>query len=543
VPGAASPFTFSTALDLSSLTSPGFFIGSATSLRFTSTASIVLPSTATSYSFNAYKGGAVQIDFALADSATLGPRAVVIGDPNAFNATVGANGNRSAVLLNGTNTYTGGTKLNTGVLKLGNSQALGTGALTVQPTSGGDSIRPALQSSIVGLSLANAVALGSDLEIGGANDLTLSGVISGTGELYKLDNNALTLSGHNTWNGGTYIQQGAVTFTQADSVGTGPLKFGLITTAVAPTANFLTSSTVNGIFGDSGSDRVNLGATTLTINQPFDSVYLGTFGGSGGTLVFQGSGTRLRLAGDSSASLANTGTTINTGIAVVAANNLAFGPATNPITLNGGKLVAAAGVSLGNPITITSGKLGGNGQFTLASALTIGSGAILAPGDGGTGALTFNGSAIASGPTLALASGGQLNWQVMDATNASGGWDTLTVNGTLAFTATPLAPFNLKLITISSDGANGLAGNFSSSLSYSWPIFTATSITGFNASAFTFDLSGFSNSTGIGFFNLSLNPAGTSVLLNFTPVPEPSSYALFALGGATLFAALRRRRA
>ena len=53
-------------------------------------------------------------------------------------------------------------------------------------------------------------------------------------------------------------------------------------------------------------------------------------------------------------------------------------------------------------------------------------------------------------------------------------------------------------------------------------------ITGFDPGAFTIDLSGFPNDLGGGGFFLT--QGGNDLALNFTPVPEPSTYALMALG-------------
>jgi hypothetical protein len=99
--------------------------------------------------------------------------------------------------------------------------------------------------------------------------------------------------------------------------------------------------------------------------------------------------------------------------------------------------------------------------------------------------------------------------------------------------------YHLQLVSL--DGSN-VANQMIAGLTgpTSWTIFQATTITGFvsDGSQFSIDQSQF---LGGGIF--SLTQSGTNLVLNFTPVPEPSTYALMALGlGATGLAAWRKRR-
>ena len=78
--------------------------------------------------------------------------------------------------LNGANAYLGGTQLNTGSLTLGNASALGSGALAV---NGATTLTPTRRW------LANNTSLNAALTVGGSNDLSLNGVVDGTGSLTK----------------------------------------------------------------------------------------------------------------------------------------------------------------------------------------------------------------------------------------------------------------------------------------------------------------------------------------------------------------------
>lgn len=528
-----------TNLNLSALGVGSFGVATTSNLDLAGT--LTVASGASAYRFAGYKGGQLTVDSVLTDGSA--SRSVNIGsttDAATFSTPTDPNSALSNVTLNGANTYTGGTMLNAGALYVGNDSALGTGTLTIANSFGPGGQGLGLYAAGGSRTLANAIVLASDsaLDLGGANNLTLTGSISGDNWLYKVGSGTLTLSGNNTFSSQMTVEGGSVVYTHGTSVGTGSLDLG----SNGGSVTFLESSTVNGIAGYSSADTINVSSgTTLTINQLQDNEYTGTIAGSNIGMVFTGSATRLHLTGAS----AYTGTnTINTGVAVVAGNAAALGATTNPITVSGGKLAMDAGVTIANPITLTSGKLGGAGTFKVpagGSAFSIGSGIILAPGIGGPGNLTFDGSLISTSALL-LASNGGYNWQLLDATNA-GGWDTVTVNGTVDLNATALAPFNFSLITLGADRTSGLAANFDPTHAYSWTVLTANHINGFTgATQFNINTSLFANATSGGNFTVGLNGTGTSLLLNFTPVPEPSTYALMFAGAAVTFLVTRRRR-
>jgi autotransporter-associated beta strand protein len=546
--------------DSSSVTNPrsiaspnlsGFTAGKSialgTSSAATLTGTITLPPTQTGYYFAGYKGGVL-----LVNSDLTGTASVVVGgmsdtassygysypvfDPN--DAT-----KISSVSLNGNNTYSGGTSLYGGRLVLGSANALGTGALTIEQNSA-DAVQ--LHNSLTtSPTFANALVLRNDLEIGGLNSFTLSGSISDGGSGYsglisKFGNFTLTIAGNNSgFSGGWGINEGTLAFTGNTSAGTGTLYFGEYgntTSTATPTATFSSATpSIGGLEGYASGARVNLGSgTTLTINQQWDSVYAGQFVGSGG--IEKAGTASLRLEG-SSASFTGP-TKISSGVLDVATSG-ALG--NNTVTLNGtGKLFVEPGVTLANPIAFgaNGGTVAGSGTF--GSAVSIGASSAVSPGNS-VGTLTFAYSSPTL-PALTFGTGGGYYFQVQDATGTAGtGWDTINVTGSLAFTATPTAPFTIYLSSLMSGGANGNAANFVASNSYSWQIVSTTSgISGFNSSAVLVNTSGFTNPLGIGSFNVTA--VGNNLFLNFTPVPEPSTWALLVGGLGVLGVGAWRRR-
>ena len=279
----------------------------------------------------------------------------------------------------------------------------------------------------------------------------------------------------------------------------------------------------------SATARVSVAAgTTLTINQLTNSTYRGQIQGSGG-VAKSGVGT-LRLE---TASSFTGGTSITAGT-IDAASTGALG--TNSITLNGATahLKVETSVTLANSLVFgaAGGRLSGHGTFS--SGVVLGTNSVVGPGSS-VGTLTF-----ASG--LTLASGGLYEFEMQDALGGPGiGWDFVQVSGPLTFTATTISPFTLNLISLNAGGASGNPANFNSNNGYSWAIASATSFVGFNPATMAINTSSFTSSLNGGVFSLSTS--GNNLLLNFTPVPEPSTWALLLAGlGIVGFRKLRRRR-
>jgi autotransporter-associated beta strand protein len=234
--------------------------------------------------------------------------------------------------------------------------------------------------------------------VGGSNaSTTFGGIISdtgGAGSIVKAGSGIWTLTGANTYGGGTTVTAGTL------QLGTG----GSLASTGALTVNGGTFDlngnvqTVGALSGSGGA--ITLGSGTLTTNSASSTTLASTIMGTG-ALVKQGAGT-LTLTGNSSYS---GGTTVLGGLVNLAtAGN--FG--TGPITLNGGGLQWASGSTTDiSPRLAALGTAGGrldtNGNtVTLASAIT-GTGGFTKVGQGTlilTGTNSYSGGTTVSAGVL-----------------------------------------------------------------------------------------------------------------------------------------------
>ncbi|AZE72530.1 YapH protein [Pseudomonas synxantha] len=329
------------------------------------------------------------------------------------------------LVLNGANSYTGGTALNGGTLIVGNDSALGSGLLT---TANGTTL-----DSNAAVSLANAVDVNGTLTVGGSNALTLAGSVAGTGSLIKNGIASLTLSGNNTYTGSTTLNAGGLILASSTALGSGALNAAAGTTLDSSTAVALANTvnlagnlgilgsadlSLNGLVSGAGS-LTKTGVGNLTLNGA--NAYLGGTALNAGTLTL-GNATALgsgALTVGGAASLANSAP-------LVLANAVSLN---GDLTVAGNNNLTLAGVLAGNAALIKNGAadllLTGNNSFS--GPLTVAAGSVTTLGNGALG--NTSGVTVGTGASLNLGGNASLNSLAGNGVVQVAGGSTLAVGG------------------------------------------------------------------------------------------------------------------
>jgi fibronectin-binding autotransporter adhesin len=333
------------------------------------------------------------------------------------------------LVLNGANTYTGGTAINGGVLQVSNDGNLGaaSGGLTFN----GGTLR--LGASF-DPNTGRAITLNAP---GGTIDTqtfqsTVSQAIAGAGSLTKTGAGTLTLTNANNYSGGTTISAGTL---QIGNGGTSGFIFGDVTNNGTLAFNRSDTMTFPGVISGTGAVQQNGTGTTVLLS---DSNYSGGTTISAGTLQLGNGGTSGSIIGD----VTNNGTLafnrssaftfggvisgagaiqqIGSGVTTLTGTNSYTGTTTvaaGTLIVNGDQTAATGATTVNTGATI-----GGTG--IIGGDVTVLDGGTLAPGNVGTtpGTLNIKGS-------LNLNQASNLNYNFGQANVVGGPLNDLTTVG------------------------------------------------------------------------------------------------------------------
>lgn len=377
-------------------------------------------------------------------------------------------------------TFTGGTGLAGGILRLADGDALGTGEIVHaggelrfgvagEMRVGNDIVLPAAgrQTLMVVAPGGGAPAFGATAVLegrlrGGAPGEVFRLVDSGTGLNH---NNALVLANpENDFQGTIEMWRGTLAIVADTALGDPENDIRHHTENLAGALRFDTDGIV---LGEGRTIEMPGGNNARPIHtQEFTATILGDVTGTG-SLVKQGDGT-LVLAGEGKS---YSGTTqVAAGVLMLGAG---LGPAANPVNVAAGATLAGTG-AIARPVNV-------NG--TLAPGMSVGS----LPVD----------AALAFGP------GSFFEWEIGDWNGAAGiGYDSVTA-ASLALTATPEAP--VTVVVGSSDPADFSDGEKSFTL-----VSTTGGISGFDPAAFVVDASALPQATA---FSWSVEARGNDLVL------------------------------
>ncbi|ECE8389769.1 autotransporter outer membrane beta-barrel domain-containing protein [Salmonella enterica subsp. enterica serovar Kedougou] len=363
--------------------------------------------------------------------------------------------------LSGANSYSGGTLISDGTLVASNVEALGTGDVTNNATlelnTGGDFTNNISGSGQVvksgdkmltlsgsntytgGTTINDGMLVATSVEALGSGDVTNDAVlalntggdfannIGGTGSVVKSGDETLTLSGSNTYTGGTLISSGTLVANDVNALGTGDVTDNA-TLMLNTGGDFINNIGGTGRVEKSGDDTLTLSGTNS---------YTGGTTISGGTLVatnVEALGTgdvtnnatlELNTGGDFTNNISGSGQVVKSGdetLTLSGANSYTGGT-----LISSGTLVANDVNALGTGDVTDNAVLELNTGGDFDNAIS-GSGQVVKSGDETltlSGANSYTGGTLISGGTLvasnvnALGSGDIDNYASLQL-NASG---------------------------------------------------------------------------------------------------------------------------
>jgi autotransporter-associated beta strand protein len=302
------------------------------------------------------------------------------------------------VTFSGINTYTGGTRISGGKVKIASAANLGGSNANV--TIDNNATLDVTNSGSLGLNLTISTGGTGTLQVD-QNVTLLNSIINPAGSVFAITGTgSLTLSDSNNYAGETFVN----TLLKAGS-----------SSAFSPNSLFVLgpfgqvdlngfNSVINNL---SGTGYVDLGGNTLTINGTGDETYGGVISGTG-SIVVNGSGT-LVLTGTNTYSggtvvsggtfaLSGSGSLLNTGAVTL------YSPSVFDISAISGSEITIGDLSTDPGTTVALGskrlRFGMGNNTTVAGIIIGGGGSIVKQG---SGTVTFSGiNTYSGGTTISL---------------------------------------------------------------------------------------------------------------------------------------------
>jgi fibronectin-binding autotransporter adhesin len=194
--------------------------------------------------------------------------------------------------LSGSSSFTGGTRISSGTLAIGNANALTNSTLDMNSGDSG-SITFSQASNLGGLTGSRSLANnGNMLTIGGNNaSTTYSGILSGAGGLTKSGTGTLTLSNVGTYGGITNVINGLLAISGSGSIANSPL------ISLASGASLSVTGVTPSIFQLAAAQTLSGNGTLLAAGKTVEAAGTISAGNSpgiltqnGGTLTLVGGG-------------------------------------------------------------------------------------------------------------------------------------------------------------------------------------------------------------------------------------------------------------
>lgn len=488
---------------------------------------------------NATFSGAIALGSAnrtITNSLTSGSRIYsgVISSTGTAGLSFAGAGSGETAITNTGNTFIGDITITGGEVRFSANGSLGNASNSITIDGGRFGIASA--AGTVDLSSRN-IFLGSNAgtEISAPGGLTTilryDGVLAdktgSTGILVKQGQGILSLGGVSTYTGQTSINNGVLQLTTGnDRLPTGTV----LNLGQAGSANLGTLD-LNGRNQQVAGLNSTTGINATTANNTITSA-------TAATLTINGGGTYGNGTNENSGVITGVVSVVKAGGATLTlgdANTYSGTTSVNGGTLlvNGNQSAATGDVSVANTAT-----LGGTG--TIGGATTVLSGGTLQTGNAGIGTLAFNNNVtIESGGTVRS----QISDTASDTINLSGGTSTrnltyasgsnLNLDAT-GFTA-PSAATTYTLVNLGDAGLN--FGTYTGGIG---DITTYTNNGTFDTNGVNVTVSGFTFNTGD---QLILRRTNTALVLQFSPVPEPTTILGVAVGLVAVGGFIRKRLA